>query len=220
MLRPQLAQLDRRRNQLARTGQSLTELNRTLLAPRLLEFELRKAASAQPPLAADPASLGSLLEGVLELDKPVSELDSFDLILLHRRVYSSEEPLRRTTRNANGRRPQGPPPARIPHALDRFFEWVSCQAFAELHPVEQMAIAQTRLLEIDPFSTGSDSTASIFTYRFPLAAGYLLPAPDPQAADQFWTALQAAWEFSTLGLVELNLRAMQRAYDRVAPPSV
>ncbi len=219
MLRTQLVRLERRKNQLTRTGTPLPELNRTTLAPRLVEFELRKAEIATPPWMIDRTTLATLLSGVLEIGKAVAEFTPTDLIELHRQAHPGDTGLTRAepNRRQSVKRPDGPPPQRIPQALDRFFEWVGCQGFADLHPVEQMSLAQTRLLEIDPFRHASDSTITLFCCRFALAAGYPLPTPDPPEAPQFLAALEASWSFSTHELVEFNLRAIERSYERIAP---
>ena len=98
-------------------------------------------------------------------------------------------------------------------ALDRFFEWTSSPGFAELHVVAQVTVTQVRLHEIYPFGEGTEVAVSLLAHWFLLAQGYLLPAYRFADAAEFDQALEAGLDFRTEDLVNLNLRALGRAYD-------
>lgn len=104
-------------------------------------------------------------------------------------------------------------PGTVEPALDRFFEWTSSPGFAEMHVVQQVAVTQVRLHEIYPFGEGTEVAASLLAHWFLLAQGYLLPAYRFADAAEFDRALEAGLEFRTEDLVNLNLRALGRAYD-------
>lgn len=104
-------------------------------------------------------------------------------------------------------------PAAVGPALERFFEWSSSTSFAEMHVVEQVTVTQLRLHEIYPFGRGTEVSVSLLAHWFLLAEGYLLPAYGFADAAEFDQALYAGMEFRTEGLVNLNLRALGRAYN-------
>ena len=104
-------------------------------------------------------------------------------------------------------------PGTVEPALDRFFEWTSSPGFAEMHVVQQVTVTQVRLHEIYPFGEGTEVAVSLLAQWFLLAQGYLLPAYRLADAAEFNRALEASLEFRTEDLVNLNLRALGRAYD-------
>ena len=104
-------------------------------------------------------------------------------------------------------------PGTVEPALDRFFEWTSSPGFAEMHVVQQVTVTQVRLHEIYPFGEGTEVAVSLLAQWFLLAQGYLLPAYRLADAAEFNQALEASLEFRTEDLVNLNLRALGRAYD-------
>ena len=104
-------------------------------------------------------------------------------------------------------------PGTVEPALDRFFEWTSSPGFAEMHVVAQVTVTQVRLHEIYPFGEGTEVAVSLLAHWFLLAQGYLLPAYRFADAAEFDQALEAGLDFRTEDLVNLNLRALGRAYD-------
>ncbi len=106
-----------------------------------------------------------------------------------------------------------PGPGAVGPALNRFFEWTSSPGFAEMHVVQQVTVTQVRLHEIYPFGEGTEVAVSLLAHWFLLAEGYLLPAYRFADSGEFDRALEAALEFRTEELVNLNLQALGRAYN-------
>lgn len=106
-----------------------------------------------------------------------------------------------------------PEPAAVGPALDRFFEWTRSPGFTEMHVAEQVTVIQIRLHEIYPFGEGTEVAVSLLAHWVLLAQGYLLPAYRFADAPEFDRALQAGLELRTEDLVNLNLRALGRAYN-------
>ena len=106
------------------------------------------------------------------------------------------------------------PPAMIEKALGRFFEWADSDGYQDLHPIEQMAIGQIRLLEIHPFLRLSRLTGDIFAYSFLVKAGYLLPSYSESDRENLGNLIEEGLGFSTSGLVKLHLEACKRSYQR------
>src|SRR3989442_168949 len=63
----------------------------------------------------------------------------------------------------------------IAGALERFFQWTGDQAFAELHPVEQAALSQARLLEIGPFARQNVPLACSLSCFWLFRGGFVYP---------------------------------------------
>jgi hypothetical protein len=103
-------------------------------------------------------------------------------------------------------------PARsIPAALGRLFDWLQSPAFAEMHPVEQMTVCQARLHEIAPFAALSETVTSCFSYFFPWSRFGLLPLYEMHELSALYAALGDAVSLQTGPLVEINLKACQKA---------
>ena len=205
--------------QQARSHERSSIIRKQLVGP-LIEFELTKRAQLQLPSApAEPSAqqLEQMLDHLLHLDTTIERFNLSHLVQLHRFLVPEDQEICRQHPIA----PLSPlheplPPALIASALSRFFEWSQSPAFAELHAVEQMTLSQMRLYEIYPFECYSEITVSFFSYYFLLADGYLLPSYQMVEGAEFCSALNAAFDFSTQNLINLNLRACQRAYDRLS----
>ncbi len=106
------------------------------------------------------------------------------------------------------------PPSMIERALRRFFEWAGSDGYQDLHPIEQMAIGQIRLLEIRPFLRLSRLTGDIFSYSFLIKAGYLLPSYSEADRESLDNLIEEGLGFSTSGLVKYHLEACKRSYQK------
>jgi Fic family protein len=54
-----------------------------------------------------------------------------------------------------------PDPEFIDRSLDNFFNWLTAESVAEIHPIERTALVLTRIADIWPFDTGNLSVAII-----------------------------------------------------------
>lgn len=216
----QFQSLNRKKSVLdARTNtRQFRDLIRKHLGEELLKIELSKARRYPPSAPKEEPSLQQLertLDHLLDLDRKVSELQLSDLLDLHKCLVPEDAELRQHPVPPLGSNHDPLPPTAIASALSRFFEWSQSSGFDELHALEQMTLSQIRLYEIYPFETFSPVTISLFSYYFLLADGYLLPCYRAGEVSEFYTALNAGLAFSTPDLINLNLRACERAYDLV-----
>lgn len=215
----QLISLDQRRDRLAATAE-WSPANERLISS-LVESEVAKSRGrfgrpvSQPEVA--PQRVRTALRRIISLNKPLDQLQVEDLLAVQRLLTAD--------RRASFR--QAPPrsfhsqhlsihPDRIPHSLERLFQWVASPSFAQLHPVEQTVLAQVRLYEIYPFETCGECPISIFSQYFLVAAGFLLPSPLVAEIPQFYQALEMAFTLATAPLVALNLRNCHRSYDLIS----
>lgn len=215
----QFAALNRKKLELAKRSDESggREIARRCLAPRLLDFELSKLRQRiLTPAVMEPPSerLEQAFDYLIDFHKSAGELDLSDLLELHTIL----EPAGRAGLRRDPAEPLTPlhqplDAATVSGALTRFLEWVQSQAFSEMHPVEQVTLAQIRLYEIYPFEVFCELTVSLFSYTFLVAAGFLPPLYEAAELPDFYLALDAAFAFSTQGLVNLNAKACERAYD-------
>ena len=208
-----------------RAGSSeLSDLIRKQLAPPLIEFELSKVRQQHSSSPTGEPSLGqmeTMLDHLVSFDTKIERLDLADLLQLHRFLVPEDRCLLRQHPISPLSPSHEPlPPVLISSALSRFFEWSQSPGFAELHAVEQMTLSQMRLYEIYPFESFSEITISLFSYYFLLADGYLLPLYEMVEVAECSSALDSAFAFSTQSLINLNLRACQRAYQALDPDYV
>ena len=214
------ASLDRRRDSLVEAGE-WPHANQKLIQS-LVEFELAKSGQSLGRTVSRQegtrSRLQTALQGITRLDKPLDLLQLEDLLGLQRLLSAN--------RCASFRQaPQTPlctshfpiRPSQIRPALRQLFEWVGSQSFAELHPLQQAALAQVRLYEIYPFETCGECSISIFSYYFLVAGSFLLPSPVVSEMPRFYRALEMAFGLDTHPLVELNLKNCWRSYELIAP---
>ncbi len=211
----QFAFLDRKRQLLMGHSKEFLILLEDYLSVPSLEFELAKGAqfsSVDPTI--ERQGLEAQFRHLFSLKKKDQEVGCHDLLDLHRHLESSNtDPIRRhlVSPVCSTHSPLAPP--FILSALERFFEWVHCDAFAEMHPIQQMTLSQMRLYEIYPFQHFSDHTVCLFSYHFLLTNDYLTPFYRLREVAKFRESLAKALVFSTEELVILNARACERSYD-------
>ncbi|HEY2931778.1 MAG TPA: hypothetical protein VGK99_08505 [Acidobacteriota bacterium] len=107
------------------------------------------------------------------------------------------------------------PPAESMAALHRFFDWVGEEAFAQLHPVEQAALCQARLLEIAPFQRHNVAMAHATSCFWLLRAGYLFPLWEHEQPGKYEEYLNAAFKLDMQSLVDHLLRGENGALRMV-----
>ena len=214
----QFISVDSKKKILGQYNNNLAAITQTYIK-NLLEFELSKENWSLSRVRNKEAPQPEIEKGIswlLNSKKNVGQPTKVDLLDLHCQLGE---------RQSNScRQNQVPaltpnhlptePPLILP-AVDRFFEWVSSPSFGEMHPIEQMTISQMRLTEIFPFEQHSQITSSLFSYRFLVDNGLLLPFYETHQLSVFSEALDKAFLFSTQALVQLNTQACEKAQDCV-----
>ena len=224
-LAAQLASLDQQKQRLGKRTTDLRALIDHYLASPLLEFELSKVRDPGGTGAPSPeqgqtevsrSQAEGLLSAVMDLTKAMDELDSTDLLDLHKLLVPDQEnSYRQSSSQPLTSTHQPVDPALIPGAMDRFFEWVRSPSFADMHAVQQMSLSQMRLYEINPFLHHSPLIVSLFSHYFLLKGEYLVPLYEIKELPKFYQALEEAFQLSSEALVRFNVQACQRAYEHV-----
>ena len=213
----QFAALNSSRIRLKATDQSPNQINRRVLAEPVSRFESLRCARFGWEPESGWEVIEPLLQCILSWSKKPPQLSPEDLTEL--RFLLPVDGVGGVLRE----RP-GPPlfgqhpvlsPELVERGLSRFFEWVSSDSYAEIHPVEQATLCQLRLLEISPFSSYNHLVAIVFSYSFLSGSDYLWPTYQEHEMAGYATSMLEALSFSTAELVELNLRACLRSYDQI-----
>ena len=97
--------------------------------------------------------------------------------------------------------------------MDNAFDWFNAESFNDLHPVERAAVVYLRLLDLHPFPTHTDTTAtmaaSFYTEREGLAP--LVICADDVNLARYERALEAAFRMLTQPLVEFFAEMLTRS---------
>jgi hypothetical protein len=106
-----------------------------------------------------------------------------------------------------------PAPALIlPRMLDNAFDWFDTESFGDLHPVERAAVVYLRLLDLHPFSTYTETTATLAAGFYTEREGLppLVIFADDLTQARYARALEAAFRMLTQPLVELFAEMLTR----------
>jgi len=103
----------------------------------------------------------------------------------------------------------------IDDALSRLFDWLTTEAFAMLHPIEQHTVALLRLYEILPFEKLNGPVIHAFCGCYLVRAGYPFPLYSANRR-LFLEALDQGFTLATQPLAALTAAALGRALDRAA----
>ncbi len=158
-------------------------------------------------------SIEESLRYVIATGKPGYQASLQDLEEVGRRVAAGQNSGFRVTDAEQGGQRALVPARSIPGALTRLFDWLQSPAFAEMHPVEQMTVCQARLFEVAPFPVLNDTITAFFSYLFPWSRFALLPLFEAHELGPLYSALQDAVSLQTGPLVEMNLKACERACE-------
>jgi hypothetical protein len=106
-----------------------------------------------------------------------------------------------------------PTPALIlPRMLDNAFDWFDTESFRDLHPVERAAVVYLRLLDLHPFPSHTETTATLAAGFYTEREGLppLVIFTDDMTRARYARALEAAFRMLTQPLVELFAEMLTR----------
>lgn len=106
-----------------------------------------------------------------------------------------------------------PTPALIlPRMLDNAFDWFDTESFRDLRPVERAAVVYLRLLDLHPFSSHTETTATLAAGFYTEREGMppLVIFADDLTQARYARALDAAFRMLTQPLVEFFAEMLTR----------
>src|SRR5262249_18946193 len=172
------------------------------------EHRLLEAANLVSSWAADP-------EAKLNVER---------LLDLHRTIVGASagaEVLRKTEPSPINAMHDPTPALLLPRMLDNAFDWFGTESFKDLHPVERAAVVYLRLLDLHPFPTQTEITATLAASFYTEREGLppLVIFADDSTLARYAHALEAAFRMLTQPLVELFAemltRMMQISQERI-----
>lgn len=111
-------------------------------------------------------------------------------------------------------------PEALPLLLEHTLDWFATDSFAELHPVEQVALFHLRMRDLQPFAKCNNRIVrlmmSFYTLRAGLPPVVLIPEAEQNDRDAFGYAIQMITQPS----LEVFAFLLQRAFDRFAKEDV
>lgn len=137
------------------------------------------------------------------------------LLDLHRMVTGAQagaDVLRKTEPAPISAAHEPTPALILPRMLDNAFDWFDTESFRDLHPVERAAVVYLRLLDLHPFPSHTEITATLaagfYTEREGLAP--LVIFTDDMTQARYARALEAAFRMLTQPLVEIFAEMLTR----------
>jgi len=106
-----------------------------------------------------------------------------------------------------------PAPEALGPLLDNAAEWFMAPSFVgDFHPVEQAALALTRICDLQPFPASNELTARIAVSLFTLRAGFPPVVVHHELEPEYRDAILHAIHLDTQPLVELLARCVELSY--------
>ena len=174
--------------------QTLLRAGRGIDGRRLLE-----AASLVSAWAADPeAKFG--VERLLDLHRTVTG------------APASMDVLRKTEPTPINATHEPTPALLLPRMLDNAFDWFDTESFRDLRPVERAAVVYLRLLDLHPFPSHTETTATLAAGFYTEREGLppLVIFADELTQARYARALEAAFRMLTQPLVEFFAEMLTR----------
>jgi len=104
------------------------------------------------------------------------------------------------------------PASLLPRMLDNAFDWFNTESFDDLHPVERAAVVYLRLLDLHPFPSHTETTATLAASFYTEREGLppLVIGADDTTLARYTRALEAAFRMLTQPLVEFFAEMLTR----------
>jgi Fic/DOC family len=174
--------------------QALRRAGRGIDGRRLLE-----AAELVSAWAADPeAKFG--VERLLDLHRTVTG------------APAGVDVLRKTEPTPINATHEPTPALLLPRMLDNAFDWFDTESFGDLRPVERAAVVYLRLLDLHPFTSHTETTATLAAGFYTEREGMppLVIFADELTQARYARALEAAFRMLTQPLVEFFAEMLTR----------
>jgi hypothetical protein len=158
------------------------------------------------------------LEGarnVRQAREEVQEVTKAGLLKMHSLMFTGV--LRQSSLAPLFRGQDCPDPQFIDRSLDNFFNWLTAESVAEIHPIERAALVLTRLVDIWPFDTGN-LTAGIMLANIGLREAGFSPFFVPAGhKKEFNTTVAQAMAIEMQPLVNAIYNCVKREMEALAP---
>jgi len=137
------------------------------------------------------------------------------LLDLHRAVTGAPagaEVLRKTEPAPINATHEPTPALLLPRMLDNAFDWFDTESFRDLRPVERAAVVYLRLLDLHPFPSHTETTATLAAGFYTEREGLppLVIFADELTQARYARALEAAFRMLTQPLVEFFAEMLTR----------
>jgi Fic/DOC family protein len=147
---------------------------------------------------------------------PEAKFGVEQLLDLHRRVIGAPvgaDILRTTEPPPINATHEPTPTLLLPRMLDNAFDWFDTESFRDLRPVERATVVYLRLLDLHPFSSHTETTATLAAGFYTEREGMppLVIFTDDLTQARYARALEAAFRMLTQPLVEFFAEMLTRA---------
>ena len=140
-----------------------------------------------------------------------AEATKAGLLQIHSTVFDGA--MRREVMKPLYRGQDCPDPEFIERSLDNFFNWLTAESVAEIHPIERAALVVTRIADIWPFNRGN-LTAAIILANVGLKQASLPPFfVLPEHKREFSTVIAQAMAIETQPLINAIYRTIKRELE-------
>jgi hypothetical protein len=146
---------------------------------------------------------------------PEAEFGVERLLDLHRAVTGAPagmDVLRKTEPTPINDTHEPTPALLLPRMLDNAFDWFDTESFRDLRPVERAAVVYLRLLDLHPFPSHTETTATLAAGFYTEREGLppLVIFADELTQARYARALEAAFRMLTQPLVEFFAEMLTR----------
>ena len=160
-----------------------------------------------------------LLEAAMQVSAwaadPEARFDVERLLDLHRTITGAAkgaDVLRKTEPLPINAMHDPTPALLLPRMLDNAFDWFNAESFKDLHPVERATVVYLRLLDLHPFPSHTETTATLAASFYTEREGLppLVIGADDTTLARYARALEAAFRMLTQPLVEFFAEMLNR----------
>jgi len=144
----------------------------------------------------------------------VQEITKAGLVEIHSIVFGGA--LRQQAIKPLFRGQDCPDPEFIDRSLDNFFNWLTAESVAEIHPIERTALVVTRIADIWPFDSGNLTVAIIFGNIVLRQSGFPPFFVLPEHKKEFSTVIGQALVIETQPLVSAIHKTIKRELEAIA----
>jgi len=139
------------------------------------------------------------------------QLSKNSLIQIHSILFGGD--LRQQPIRPRYRGQDCPEPEFIDRSLDNFFNWLTAESIAEIHPIERAALVLIRVVDIWPFDSGNLTVAIMLGNLILRQAGLPPFFVLPEHKKEFETVIAQAMTIETQPLINAIYKTIKRELE-------